>query len=516
MPVAPLFAVLAALCAQGPFDGGPRWRDAAPSSAPWLPGALAFTAGGETLFDVAQGTNARAALHSSAPARGGAALTPLASLALSGVSGSVDAAAGDDVDELYVVVQRSVGSGGLRATELARLAMSPQGGLVERWRVPIGVPGNGGARVLASRDGGRVAVALGDSSAGTLLVEWRAGPDGATLASHAAAAGPLRAFAASADLGCVATVAGSELRVLRGDGTLEHAETLPGSTNALALAAEARVLAVGALGQVRVLAGGNAGWVLSSSIPGVGAELPVRAALDDDGSTLALGWWESASGRGTRAQVWDLGAGALRYARVTQSAASAPQDFLEALALTRDGARAAFGRWGGDGQPEAWLVDVASGQVLLQADVSGSVRALGLDERGSRLAVAAKATHASVFSSSGEVVLFDTGERLLQCVEEARAGGSLALVRRAPHAASVIFFVGAARATPALQGGVAWWVDRATASVLPRAVESDGVARLFWPLSSAAAGTVLTVQTVERVPGVGTRVQPEVLRVPLF
>jgi hypothetical protein len=516
MPVAPLFAVLAALCAQGPFDGGPRWRDAAPPSAPWLPGALGFTAGGEALFDVAQGTNARAALHSSAPARGGAALAPLASLALPGLSGTVDAAVGDELDELYVLVQRNVRSGGLRATELARLALSPQGGLSESWRVPIGGPGNGAARVVASRDGGRVAVALGDSAAGSLLVEWRAGPDGALLATRSATAGPLRAFAASADLDCVAVVAGSELRVLRGDGTLEHAETLPGSTNALALAAEARVLAVGALGQVRVLAGGSAGWALSSSIAGVGAELPVRAALDDDGSTLALGWWDSASGRGTRAQVWDLGAGALRYARATQSAPSAPQDYLEALALTRDGARAAFGRWGGDGQPEAWLVDVASGQVLLSADVSGSVRALSLDEHGSRLALSAKSTHASVFGSTGEVVLFDTGERLLQCVEEARAGGSLALARLAPQAASVLFFVGPARGTPAMQGGLPWWVDRASASILPRTVASDGVARLSLSLSPAAAGTVLTVQSVERVPGVGTRVQPEVLRLSIL
>lgn len=515
--VAALLAVaLLALAPQGPFDSGLRWREPALLSAPWLPGPLAFGAQGEVLFGGASGSAPRASLHSTAPFLGTGTLAPTAALALGPASSVVAAAVGDEADELFALVQTTMGSAASKHTELLRLAPGPGGALVERWRVTVGSVGNTSARLAVARDGSRVALALQDATTQQLLVEWRAVSDGSVSATRSESSGPLRACEASADLGRLALVAGNVLRIVRDDGSLEHVETLPGSTTALALAAHAPVLAVGAPGRVRVLRASGASWASAGEFAGFSGEEPVRAAFDDAGATLALGWWHAASGRGARFESWQV-AGAVRsFSRSFANPLGGPQDFPEALALARDGARLACGRWGGDGQAQAWLFELASGAELLAANLPGSVRSLALDSSGTRLAVGCKSTHAGTFSNTGELRLYDTGERALQCVAAPVAGGSLRVERRAPTAARVLFFVGPERASPAVQQGTVWWIDRAAASVAIRSVDADGVARLDLPLAPSAAGSELAVQCVERCPGSASRVTPEVLRVTIF
>ena len=108
------------------------------------------------------------------------------------------------------------------------------------------------------------------------------------------------------------------------------------------------------------------------------------------------------------------------------------QGYPEVVLITPDGRRAAFGTWGtGDPQPEVLLVDALTGAVVLERDLPGSVRALALDETGTRVAVGMKHTHANQFSATGEVRLYDTGERDLQVVGHPAAGGALlALLHR--------------------------------------------------------------------------------------
>lgn len=516
MVAALLAAALAAVLPQGPFDAGLRWREAAPASAPWLPGNVAFVQDGEALLGCASGLAPRASLHSTAPFLGTGTLVPAGLLALPGASGTLAVAAGDDPDELFVLVQTAVGGPSSKRTELARLGPGAGGALLERWRVTIGSVGNTTGRLAVARDGSRVALVLQDATSQQLLCEWRSAQDGSVSAARVESAGPLRACEASADLARLAFVSGNVLRVVREDGSLEHVETLAGSTTALAFAAQAAVLAVGAPGRVRVLRASSSGWAFDAEFAGSSGEEPVRAALDDLGLTLAIGWWHAASGRGARFESWTLGSGVRNFSRSFANPVGGPQDFPEALALARDGSRLACGRWGGDGQPQAWLFELASGRELLAAGLPGSVRSLALDSSGTRLAVGCKSAHAGTFSNSGELRLYDTGERTLQCVDTPLAPGTLRLARRAPLAARVLFFVGPARSAPVTLLGTPWWVDRSAASVGIRGLDPDGVARLELALPASAAGSELAVQTVERYPGSPARIMPEVLHIAVF
>ncbi len=513
MVAALLAAALAALLPQGPFDAGLRWREASPAAAPWLPGPLAFVQAGEALFGSASGLAPRASLHSTAPFLGTGTLAPARALALPGASGTIAVAAGDAPDELFALVQTAVGGPSSKLTELVRLEPGSGGALVERWRVTVGGVGNTTGRLAVARDGARVALLLQDASSQQLLCEWRSAQDGSVSAVRVESAGPLRACEASADLARLAFVSGNVLRVLREDASLEHVETLAGSTTALAFAAHAPVLAVGAPGRVRVLRASPSGWAFDTEVLGSSGEEPVRAALDDLGATLALGWWHAASGRGARFESWALASGVRSFSRSFANPLGGPQDFPEALALARDGTRLACGRWGGDGQPQVWLFELPSGRELLAASLPGSVRSLALDASGTRLAVGCKSTHAGTFSNSGELRLYDTGERALQCLDAPLAGGTLRVARRAPLAARVLFFVGPVRSAPVSLLGTPWWVDRSAASVGIRGVDPDGVARLDLALPAAAAGSELAVQAVERSPGNPSRVTPEVLRI---
>jgi len=509
-------AALVALVPQGPFEPGLRWREPAPAAAPWLPGALAFVAGGEGLFAVSSGSAPRASLHSTAPFLGTGVLPPSRLTGLAGASGTIAAAAGEEPESLFALVQTALGGTASKRTELVRLEPGAGGALVERWRVTVGGIGNTSGRIAVARDGARVAVVLQDASTQQLLCEWRSALDGSVSAVRVESSGPLRACEASADLARLALVSGNVLRVLRDDASLEHVETLAGSSSALALAAHAPVLAVGAPGRVRVLRPSGAGWALAAEFSGLAGEEPARAALDDAGATLALGWWHAASGRGARFEAWQLASGTRGFSRSFVNPAGGPQDFPEALALARDGSRLGCGRWGGDGQAQAWLFELSSGAELLAATLPGSVRSLALDPSATRLAVGCKATHAGTFSNAGELRLYDTGERALQSVSEPLAGGTLSVARRAPSASRVLFFVGSMRAAAMPQLGVPWWIDRSAASVSIRAVGSDGTARLDLALPAALAGSALGVQCVERCPGSPSRATPEVLTVTLF
>ncbi|MBM3988319.1 MAG: hypothetical protein FJ294_10250 [Planctomycetes bacterium] len=516
MVAALLAAALVAPVAQGPFEPGLRWREPAPAAAPWLPGALAFVAHGEGLFAVASGVAPRASLHSTAPFLGALSLPPSRALALDGASGPIAAAAGDQSHELFVLVQTALCSPSSKRTELVRLEPGAGGALVERWRTQVGGIGNTSGRLALARDGSRVALVLQDANTQQLLCEWRSALDGSVSAARVESAGPLRACEATASLSKLACVAGNVLRVLRDDATLEHVETLAGSTTALALDAQGSLLAVGAPASVRVLRSNASLWVSSAEFQGLSGEQPVRAALDDSGATLALGWWHAASGRGARFEAWKLHDGVRSFSRSFVNPVGGPQDFPEALALARDGSRLGCGRWGGDAVAQAWLFDLASGNELLSATLPGSVRSLALDASGTRLAVGCKSTHAGSFSNAGEVRLYDTGERALQCLEEPLAGALLSVERRAPLASRVLFFFGPLRAQPVVQLSVPWWIERSAANVEIRAVDPDGVARLELAIPAAARGMSLGVQCVERCPGSPSRVTSEVLHIEVF
>ncbi|MCY3000235.1 MAG: hypothetical protein NTV21_00290 [Planctomycetota bacterium] len=501
--------------AQGdPFVPHLRWRTVATAQVAWLPSSVEFASSGELAWFGASGAAARAQLVSTAPLLGLAAPAPVLALSRAGSSGAVPVAVGDDERELFLATQWPGSSASERRTRVERVD-ARTGGVV--WSRELGLECDGAARLFSSRDGSRVLALAHDTQTAQLQLEWFDGASGASLTTLTLPAPVLRAASATADATRVAVVVGGELRVYDQLGALEFAETLQVSTTALALSGDGQWLACGAGARVRTFERFGATWVPSVELTASSNLVAVRAALSDDGATLALGWWNSATTRDVRLEAWDLAAGALRYSRTLGSAAPAPQNFVEALCVSRDGRRVAFGCWGNaDAGPEALWVDVASGAELAALDLPGSVRALALDESGTRLAIGAKLVHASSFSTQGEVRLLDSGERRLQLTNDPRTGTPLSFACRAPQASRVLFVVGPRLSQPVPFASGSLWVDRKFAKQKLVPVGSGGTATATVACPAAFAGWELALQALERRPGAGVVVRDELVAPVVF
>ena len=190
-----------------------------------------------------------------------------------------------------------------------------------------------------------------------------------------------------------------------------------------------------------------------------------------------------------------------------QSAPSpAPQNYPEAVCISRDGRRAAFGLWGSqDAQPEVLLVDRDLAQSIVRLDLPGSVLALALDPSATRLAIGMKHGHANQFGTSGEVRLFDTGERDVQALEQARLGSPLSVSARRSAARSVWFLYGPrARTAHPIQNvqGALWLARPALTAIRVRADGSGrGTASLPVPWTPSTVGVPFSVQALFRSPG---------------
>lgn len=510
-----LLAVPAVAGAQtDPFVPHLRWRSVATAQVAWLPSSVAFACGSELAWFGASGAAARAQLLSTAPNLGLAAPNPVRTLPRSGSSGALPVAAGDDESELFLATQWPGSSPSERLTRLERF--DARAGVV-LWSRELAHECDGAARLFCARDGSIGLAVVHDTQSASLVLEWFDGANGAPLTSLVVPSAVLRAACASADASRVAVVVGSELRVYDQLGALELVEPLGTSTTALALSGDGAWLACGAGARVRTFERVGASWSAGVELTASANLLPVRAAFSDGGETLALGWWNAATSRDVRVEAWDLAAGALRYSRTLGSAAPAPQNFVEALDVSRDGRRAAFGCWGNaDAGPEVLWIDVASGAELAALDLPGSVRTLALDESGTRLAVGAKLAHASTFSSQGELRLLDSGERRLQITSDPRQGSQLALACRAPQASRVLFLVGPRLAQPVPFSTGSLWVDRKLSKHALAPVGSGGTAAATLTLPAGFAGLELALQALERRPGAGVVVRDELLAPVVF
>jgi hypothetical protein len=497
-----------------PFVPHQRWRTVATAQVAWLPSAVEFACGGELAWFGASGAAARGELLSTAPLLGAAAPAAVLSLSRAGSSGGVPVAVGDDERELFLATQWPGSSASQRRTRVERVDARAGGAL---WSRELAIEGDGAARLFSARDGARALALVHDTQSSQLELEWFDGANGAPLATCTRVSPVLRAASASADVGRVAVVVGSELRVYDAAGQLELLEPLGTSTTALALSGDGNFLACGAGTRVRTFERVGASWVPGLELTAGASLVAVRAALSDDGATLALGWWNLGTTRDVRVEAWDLSAGALRYSRSLGSAAPAPQNYVECVGVSRDGRRVAFGCWGNaDAGPEVLWIDVASGVELAAIDLPGSVRTLALDATGTRLAVGSKLGHASTFATQGELRLVDSGERGLQVLSEPRAGASLSLACRAPQASRVLFLVGPRLAQPIPFASGSLWVDRKLAQHALAPVGSGGSAAATLNLPAAFAGFELALQALERRPGAGAVVRDELLAPVVF
>ena len=452
--VGAILGLLSANGAQGaapdPFEAGLRWSHAADPAAPWIPRDVAFVGGplggGELVWVAPAVETPRLQLFASAELAGDPA--PLWQTdPLVGALGEVVVAAGDEASELYAAAQYPMPTASQRRTLVTRhdarhaAAGNP---FVPRWTYDFGDLVNGPARVDVSRDGALVVAALFDAPRRLLHLVYLDPDTGLARVRRVFAATALRALVVAAGGKRVAVAAGTTLYVLDELGNLVFAAAEPGSTKAIALSADGSRFAHGRAGGVDVLHDAGNGYALETGRAAEPNEIATCVALSADASTYAVAWWNAVDGVSVRLEALDRVAGT-RTNHYTQLGPGplGLQNLPVELALTEDGSRVALGLWGaGDERPEVVLLETLGGPPILAADLPGSVYALALSADGTRVAVAAKDEHANLFSTTGTVLLYDTGERDLQLLGAARPGSALGALVRAPGATQAVFAFG--------------------------------------------------------------------------
>lgn len=490
-----------------PFTPHVRWTHA-PTSGSWIPRSLAFAAGGDLLWSAGSVGSPQLMLLSSNELPALTAGEPLLDedLSLVGAVGTVLVRAGAEPSALFSVHQLPDTSSAGRRTHVTRQAAGVGAALSQVWSRELALVGNGAPALALDGLGARLVCAVSDSITSSVRLEWIDAVDGSLLLGQSFPGGTLRALELSHDGETLALLSGAELLVLDSSGAVVHQESLALATNALAFSRGGDHLLVGAGTHARLLARSGNGFSESFRTPSVPGEVVTRAAISADGAVVALGWWDQVSGTGVRLQVWDTPADSLVFEQA-QTAPGAPfQNFPEAVAMTADGRRVAFGVWGAaDSSPELLLIDVPSGSIVLQADLPGSVRALALDPTGTRVAVGMKHSHANQFATTGEVQLHDTGERDLQLLN-GPVGGTLRLATQQAGARRSLFVFGTLSPAPTVFRSAlgSLWIQRsAPLRIYNRAADAEGRTDLTVSSSVIArkVGEPFAVQVAARIPG---------------
>ncbi len=508
--IAATLALAAGAAAQGtPFTAGERWADGAGTLQPWLPDAVTFAAGDELVVTASRGPGGGLALYGAHDAHGAARRGFDGRYALA--QGATELAAGERADAVFALAQYPAPDPYSRRVEVARhdaLQAARGGSFAPVWLHDMGVLVNGPARLVCDAEGAVVVAAVYADQSRSVRVDRLDGTTGALLARREFPAPGLARLAVSGDGRRIALTAGLGLLVLDANLDVVAVRALASSAMALAFDFDGSTLAVGGLAQLELLrAGGSAGYALDSVYHGAPTALATVAAVARHGATFAVAWWDAATGTDVRMDLWRRDGAVLEASWSVTGTPVSRQNMPAAVRLSRDGQRAAFGLWGDGFTPEVFLL--ASGEALPRAafDLPGSARALALDETGTRIAVAHKNVHNSVFGSAGAVRLLDTGERSLELLAAPTVGGTLRAAARRPGATGLAFFALGApedqgQAFPGIVEG-RLLLRRGTMSVFPAALDAAGRADLARPVANdpALAGARLYVQGAFRVPG---------------
>jgi len=490
---------------QDPFAPGLRWVHGASLSAPWIPESVALAAGDQLVW--ASGNHGQERLMVLATPGQGAVDPLFQDPGVASASGLLAVAAGRSARALYAVAQYEVAGPYLRRTEVTRhdpLAAAAGQPFAPLWAHDMGVVANGPARVACDAAGERVVAAVWDDAQGLLRARWIDGSSGATIAQLELSSANLNALALSGSGERLALAAGLDLWVFERTGALLYHELLPAATPAIALSGDGARLVVGGFSLLRVLDEGPGGYAVVAAHPGPANQVVTRVAVAADGGTYAAGWWNHVSGVRLRLQTFDGATHAKVHELIQQGQAGGLQNVPQSVVVTDDGRRVAFGCWGfGDSGPELILLDMAEPAPILEVDLPGSAMALAMDAAGTRLAVAAKNLHANQVGTTGEVRLYDTGERDLTLLAAPRLGGTLELAARRDGASWGLFLLGTRAAAPSTWPGVggSLVLERgARMEIFWRAADASGRVDLALPLPAdpALIGVELTVQAVLR------------------
>lgn len=423
MPIAALMLLSGSSHAQttsDPYTPGMRWSYGSTLSLPWIPRDVSLVADGEfTWVGEAVGMPAVTLLGGT----NDTSLQTLFTYPLTGALSIVDVEAGDGIDELYAAAQfpgLTPTSG--RLTQVSRFN-GFNGANPNVWTRTLTPEVVGGALIAVDRTGDAVLAARFDPNAGRVDLDRLAPSDGSSLFSTSFTAGSLRGLAVSENGERILVALGNGFHLLDGAGNTLLQQPLSTSTEAFALSADGSTFALGDIAKLHIFTEGPAGYNETQNLVAAPEWMATRIALSEDGSALAVGWWNYQTGLSIRFQMWDLSA-ATKLHEVTQSGFGGNlQNFPQDVVISPDGERAVLGAWGSGGpDPQLVLLDRNEPQPVFSTYLAGSVMALDFDESGDRIVVALKAAHSNQFATTGYVQSFATGQRDLQVIGQAVTG----------------------------------------------------------------------------------------------
>jgi len=491
----------------GPFTLGERWSSAASPSLTWLPDSVVFAGGDELVVSASRGMAGGLAVKSAHAAQGAP------DLAFDGrfqfAYGAPEVVAGERADAVYSLAQYPAPDLFSRRVEVTRhnpVQAARGAAFVPVWTHELDVRINAPARIVCDAAGEIVVAAAFDDQSGNVRIDRLVGATGALVARRDLPASGLTRLALSADGRRVAIAAGLALWILDEQGQILTQRSLASATHVLAFSADGRALAIGGTGRVDLLREISPSvWSVAKSFLGAAQELAAVGALGSDAGALAIGWWDFTTGTSARLELWDVAAEVRTASYTLAGTPISTQNLPSACVLSSDGQRAAFGLWGDGANAEVLLLEAGRPLPVVAFDLPGSVRALDLDESGTRIAVAHKSVHNSQWGATGAVRLLDTGERALELLTTPTFGGTLAVATRRPGASLALILLGRPAhpgyELPGVEGRLL--LDRASLRVMPVITDASGRADLNLPLPATPAllGVKISVQAAYRVTG---------------
>ena len=492
---------------QDPFAQGERWSHApAPSATAWMPDQVLFAGDDSFVWTAQRGANEALRLLDSV-ADGSQAARGIVSRT-SDEFGTPIIAAGSRGDVVFALRQFEDPTAFRRKPLVFGFDPTAASGgaeIPESWNHDLGVRINGPVRLESDSRGGIVVAAAWSDTTGSVRVDVLNGTDGTLLGRRDMPGFSLNALAVSGDGTRIAVVAGLKLYVLDALATPIHTETLGMSTQALALSNDGATLVFGETGAINIYQEQLTGaYSLFQSYPGSSSELPSRIAASDDGSLIAIAWWNFVNGKAARFEIYDS---VFQFPLASYSQPFLPgalQNLPIEAKITGDGNRAAFATWGNGTDPEVIMLDLGGFGPSLQVDLPGSSRGMDFDATGTRVAIGHKDVHSSAFGAAGAVRVIDTGERRLALTATPQIGGTLEAAAIEPGSFGGWFVLGPKATVPTVFPGVTGLLllQRDQLTVLGRLADANGRIDLSLPIPNSAAmvGQQMHVQAAFRTP----------------
>lgn len=502
---------LAALAgAQGivqPFESGLRWIHPASLAETWIPTRVSFAGNGELVWVGTEGAHRRLlALDSSQVGVVQPAVTE------DGASEAVyllAVAAAERSDRLFSVAQYLEPDYQHRRTTLARhdLLAESAGQPFEAWSFSAEFTANGPARLAVDDHADVVALGVVFDGLSTVRIHHIDGDTGQATTLDDLAGDSLEALALSGNGRITAVSLGRRLVVLDEFGQHLHSEQLLGQAFDLALDEDGSRLIVGSPRRLRVYDFDGVSYQLAHEHVGAVNEVPTKVAVSSNGDTYAASWYLPLAVDHLRCEVFDGAAHTLLNQFQQAGVVGAPQNAPVDLRMTANGSRIAFASWGqGNTSPDVVLLERGVAQPLMELDLPGSPMGIDLDPAGRRIALVTKNLHANQVGTTGEVRLYDTGERDLELLQPARLGGTLSVDSVHSGAALALFLIGARSATPTDMPGMVGQLHLARTNrlrVYGRVADAEGRANLSLaiPAHPSMIGLAQSVQVANRVSG---------------